>query len=102
VRKKEPRLSLRALLDLQEGRAAGVAQDIDSIKYMVRAIQWRVDAVVNHLKVPVQPDALEEIVNPSASFINKVVMEARFAGAAAPKVKRAAKKKTKRRSKKKS
>ena len=76
---KKPKLSLRALYDLQEGHAAGVRQDIDSIKHVVRGIQWRVDAIVNHFRISVQPDALEPILNPSPASINAAIMSARFA-----------------------
>src|SRR5580698_46432 len=59
-----------------------LANDIDSIKHIVRGIQWRQDAILKHLNIQVQPDILEEIVNPSRGFINEIVQKARgeFAG----------------------
>ena len=51
--------------------------ELDSIKHIVRGIQWRVDAIVRHLNVNVQPDVLEPIVSPSPAFLNNIVSEAR-------------------------
>ena len=51
--------------------------ELDSIKHIVRGIQWRVDAIVRHLGVNVQPDVLEPIVSPSSVFLNNIVSEAR-------------------------
>ena len=98
---KTPRLSLRTLYDMQEGRAAGVGQDIDSIKHTLRALRWRVDAIVNNFKIPVQPDSLEDILNPSRETLHKVIREARFASAEPKPKRKATKKRAKRRPKKK-
>jgi hypothetical protein len=59
-----------------------LANDVDSIKHIVRGIQWRQDAVLKHLNIQIQPDVLEEIVNPSHTFINEIVRKVRgeFAG----------------------
>lgn len=51
--------------------------ELDSIKHIIRGIQWRVDAIIRHLGVNVQPDVLEPIVSPSPAFLNNIVSEAR-------------------------
>jgi hypothetical protein len=60
-----------------------IGNELDSIKHIVRGIQWRQDAILKHLNVQVQPDALEPIVNPPPTFINEIIREARgeFVGA---------------------
>lgn len=78
---------VRQLMEALAGQYASVGQDIDSIKHLLRGVQWRLDAVVSHLAVKVQPDVMEPIVNPDRNFINKIITEARFAGLAeAPKM----------------
>jgi hypothetical protein len=69
--------------------------ELDSIKHIVRGIQWRVDAIVRQLNVNVQPDVLEEIVNPSHAFINEIVSKARGEFAGTPAKRRAKKRRAK-------
>lgn len=71
---------LRVFVENLEGGYRGVAQDIDSIKHLLRGIQWRQDAIIAFFKIPTQPDVLELTLNPSSAFINDIVTKARFAG----------------------
>jgi hypothetical protein len=66
-----------------ENLARMIGNELDSVKHIIRGIQWRTDAIIKHLNVNVQPDALEPIVNPPPTFINKIITEARgdFVGA---------------------
>ena len=66
-----------------ENLARMTGNELDSIKHIVRGIQWRVDAIVRHLNINVQPDVLEPLVSPSPAFLNNIVSETRaeFVGA---------------------
>lgn len=72
----------RKRLSLPEifGRYQGVAQDIDSIKYALRHLNWRLDAIIAFFKIDVKPDMLGETLNPSDAFLNQIIAEARFVG----------------------
>jgi|HubBroStandDraft_2_1064218.scaffolds.fasta_scaffold00003_83 hypothetical protein len=69
--------AVRKFLVQEAGYRAGIGQDLDSIKHVVRGIQWKLDALVEHFKVSVSPDALQPIVNPLPSFISDIIHEAR-------------------------
>jgi hypothetical protein len=88
-------LAVKRFLDREAGYRAGIGQDLDSIKHIVRGIQWKLDALVEHFKVPVQPDALQPIVNPLPSFISDIVHQARGAFAEKPGVRPAKRKRKK-------
>ena len=62
---------------LLENLARMIGNELDSVKHIVRGIQWRTDAIIRHFNVSVQPDVLEPIVNPPPTFINKIITEAR-------------------------
>ena len=54
-----------------------MGNDIDSLKHHCRRMRWAIDAIIAHLHIVVQPDALEEALNPTPAFINQIVSEAR-------------------------
>lgn len=54
-----------------------IGNDLDSVKHHCRALRWAVDAIIAHLHIVAQPNALEEALNPTPAFMNKIVTEAR-------------------------
>lgn len=57
----------------------GLDQDINSIRHSLRAVQRRQDALLVHFGISLASDFIEETVNPSGDFINRIIQEARFA-----------------------
>lgn len=90
---------LQDFLENLEQGYLGVAQDINSIRHSLRAIQRQQDAIMAAFKISLAPDFLEETLNPSHDFINSIIKEARFVGPAAP-IKKQRKVHRKRRAKK--
>lgn len=91
--------AVRQILEALQGQYAGVGQDIDSVKHVLRGVQWRLDAIIGHLNVKVQPDVIEPIVNPDKRFINSIITDARFVGLAEKIVKKRKRRKTTKRKK---
>lgn len=60
------------------GRYHGTAQDVDSIKHQIRFILSRLDTLISNWKIIPPPDILDETLNPSKEFLDKIISEARF------------------------
>ena len=56
-----------------------IGNEMDSVKHQVRGIKRGLDALLVHLKIGLQPDSLEEYLNPSSAAIDEIVAGARFA-----------------------
>lgn len=77
------------------GRYHGLAQDVDSIKHLLRGAQARLDALIAHFHINVQSNPLESLLNPTDSRVSDIVTKARFADVSGrPAKKRRRKKRT--------
>jgi len=54
-----------------------MGNDLDSVKHHCRRLHWMLNAIVAHFQIVVQPDMLDDVLNPTPTFINKIVGEAR-------------------------
>jgi hypothetical protein len=76
---KKPKMSFKRLFEESEGHYAGTAQDIDMIKHNMRRIHWMLSSIVAFFKITVEPDILDDAINPSDQYIHSIIREARFA-----------------------